>query len=71
VYTMNAMNKGKLPKFESVEALVEFFDRHDMGEYFDEMPEVQFEVTVKKRTVLVEADQELRCDGTAKTNKVD
>ena len=40
----------KLPNFNSLDKLVEFFDTHDMGEYWDEMPEAQFEVDIKKRT---------------------
>ena len=32
------MNENKLPEFESVDELVEFFDTHDMGEY--DLPEV-------------------------------
>jgi hypothetical protein len=32
------MNGNKLPEFESIEELIEFFDTHDISEYFDEMP---------------------------------
>lgn len=71
MYTVNNMIKNKLPKFESMEDLVEFFNTHDMGEYLDEMPEVQFDVVVKKIDIPVEVDRELRCDGTTKANKVD
>ena len=45
------MNKSKLPAFESLADLVDFFDTHDMEEY--DLPEVGFEVNVKKRTYLV------------------
>jgi hypothetical protein len=47
------MVKGKskkLPKFNSLDRLVEFFDTHDIGECWDEMPEAHFEVDIKKRT---------------------
>ncbi len=71
MYIVNNMIKNKLPKFESMEDLVEFFNTHDMGEYLDEMPEVQFDVVVKKIDIPVEVDRELRCDGTTKANKVD
>jgi len=40
----------KLPKFDSLDKLVDFFDTHDMGEYWDEMPEAHFAVDIKKRT---------------------
>ncbi len=53
------MSETKLPEFESVEELVEFFDTHDMGEYAENMPEVQFDVDIQKRTFLVAVDKEL------------
>lgn len=28
----------KPPRWESLDKLVEFFDTHDMGDYWDEMP---------------------------------
>ena len=51
------MAENKLPEFESLEALVEFFDTHDMGEY--DLPEVQFDVEIQKRTFLVSVDKAL------------
>jgi predicted HicB family RNase H-like nuclease len=51
------MAENKLPEFESIEELVEFFDTHDMGEY--ELPEAQFDVDIQKRTFLVSVDKEL------------
>ena len=53
------MSENKLPEFGTVEELVEFFDTHDMGEYWDEMPEAHFEVNIQKRTFLVAVDEEL------------
>lgn len=53
------MNENRLPNFDSVEELIDFFDTHDMGKYMDAMPEVQFDVALKENTVLVEVDQEL------------
>ncbi len=41
-----------LPEFKSLNELVEFFDNHDLGEYWDEMPESEFEVNLKKKTHL-------------------
>ena len=34
----------KMPHFESLDDLVEFFDTQDMGDYLDKMPEEHFAV---------------------------
>jgi hypothetical protein len=39
-----------MPKFTSLDKLVEFFDTHDMGEYWDDMPKVHFDIDIKRRT---------------------
>lgn len=53
-------NKSKtMPDFKHLDGLVEFFDTHDLGEYWDEMPESHFEVDLKKRTHLFSIDNEL------------
>lgn len=49
----------KLPKFESLDKLVEFFENNDTSEYWDEMPEVHFDISIKKKTHLVAIDEEL------------
>ena len=55
-----AENKSKgLPRFKSLDELVEFFDTHDLGEYWNEMPEAHFEVDIKRRTHLVTIDTDL------------
>ena len=55
-----AKSKPKtLPHFRSLDELVKFFDTHDLGEYWDEMPEVHFEVDIKRRTHLFALDAEL------------
>ena len=53
------MSKNKLPEFETVEEFVDFFDTHDMGKYWDEMPEAHFKVTIKERSFLVAVDETL------------
>lgn len=53
------MSESKLPKFESVEQLVEFFDHNDMGRFWDEMPEAKFEVDLRKKTFLIAVDGDL------------
>lgn len=49
----------RLPSFRSLDELVEFFDTHDMGEYWDQMPEAHFEVDIKRRIHLFAIDEEL------------
>lgn len=49
----------KLPKFESLDKLVEFLETHDTREYWDQMPEVHFDIDIKKRTHLVALDEDL------------
>jgi len=48
-----------LPISESIDELVEFFDAHDMGEYWDQLPEATFEIRLKKRRHLVAIDPEI------------
>ncbi|HEV7374593.1 MAG TPA: CopG family antitoxin [Pyrinomonadaceae bacterium] len=56
---MKENESQKLPPFTSIDELVEFFDTHDMGDYLDELPEVHFDVDIKKRTYLVAIDEEI------------
>jgi hypothetical protein len=41
----------KLPSFKSVKELVAFFDSHDMGDYWEGMPEAKFEVNLKRKGI--------------------
>ena len=61
-----------LPTFRSLDHLVEFFDTHDMGEYWDQMPEAHFDVDIKRRTHLVAIDDEImsKLSDIAKSKKV-
>ncbi len=52
-------NKPKIPDFRSLDELLEFFDSHDLGEYWDQMPEANFEVDIKRRTHLFALDADL------------
>jgi len=55
-----AKNKAKpFPQLKSVDELVEFFDKHDMGEYWDQLPKAKFEVSIKTRKHLVAIDEEI------------
>jgi len=49
----------RLPGFKSLNKLVEFFDTNDLGDYWDDMPETNFEVDLRKRTHLFSLDSEL------------
>jgi len=54
-----AKSKKDLPPSRSLDELVEFFDTHDMGEYWERMPEAHFDIDIKRRTQLVAIDEEL------------
>ncbi|HEV8711409.1 MAG TPA: CopG family antitoxin [Candidatus Binatia bacterium] len=55
-----AKSKSKdLPPSRSLDELVEFFDTHDMGEYWEQMSEAHFDIDIKRRTQLVAIDEEL------------
>ena len=45
-----AENKSKsLPSFRSADELVAFFDTHDMGEYWEQLPEVEVAISLGSR----------------------
>jgi hypothetical protein len=45
-----AKSKSKsLPRFGSIDELVDFFETHDMDEYWFHMPEAHFDVSIKRR----------------------
>lgn len=45
---MTDIKSKPLPRFDSVDELTEFFENNDLGDYLDSMPEVTFEVGLKK-----------------------
>ncbi len=49
----------RLPDFESIDEMVEFFDNQDLGDYLDQMPEVDFEVDIKRRVFAIALEIEL------------
>ena len=61
-----------LPGSKSIDELVEFFDNHDMGEYWDRLPKVKFEVNIKTRKHLVAIDERIipRINQIAKSKKM-
>ncbi len=56
---MQKSKSKKIPKFRSLDELVNFFDTNDLGEYWNHMPEADFEVDLKRRTHLFSIDSEL------------
>ena len=48
-----------LPKFNSTAELVDFFDTHDMGDYLEQMPEVDFEIKIKRRKHLIALEEDV------------
>ncbi len=55
-----AENKVKaLPTFESLDTLTNFFDENDMGDYVENMPEAEFEVSIDRRMHFVAVDEEI------------
>jgi hypothetical protein len=49
----------RFPQFESIDEMVAFFDDQDLGDYLDQMPEVEFEVDIKRRVYTVTLDIEM------------
>jgi len=56
---MSKNRSEHLPPSKSIDELVEFFDTHDMGEYWEQMPKAHFDINIKRRTYLVAIDEEL------------
>lgn len=55
-----AKNKAKpFPRLKSVDELVEFFDKHDMGDYWDRLLKAEFDVNIKTRKHLVAIDEKI------------
>jgi len=48
-----------MPKFSSIDELVEFFETHDLGEYWDQMPEAHFDIDIKRKTHIFAIDEDL------------
>ncbi|MEW6619669.1 MAG: CopG family antitoxin [bacterium] len=66
-------NKLKtLPPSRSIDELIDFFDIHDMGNYWEQMPEAHFDVNIKRRKYLVALEEDIVANLTeiAKIKKV-
>ena len=69
------MEKNKpqtLPRSRSVKELVDFFETHDMGDYWEQMPKAHFDVNIKKRKHLVCLEEDIadKITEIAKSKKV-
>ncbi len=69
---MAKSKSATLPKFNSLDELVGFFDTHDMGEYWERMPEASFDISIKRRKHLVAIDEEIvpKLNEIAKSRKI-
>lgn len=51
-FQMAKSKSDKLPHFKSLDDLVGFFDDQDFGAYWKQMPEVKFDVDIKRKVHL-------------------
>jgi hypothetical protein len=49
----------KMPEFDTLDELVSFFDENDMGEYWEDLPEVDLEADIQTQTYMVTLDNDL------------
>ncbi len=49
----------QLPDFGSLDEIVDFFDSHDMGDYWSAMPETSFAIDIESSKHLVAIDVQL------------
>jgi hypothetical protein len=56
---MEESKSESMPKFSSLGELVEFFETHDLGEYWDHMPEAHFDIDIERRTHVFALDEDL------------
>ena len=70
--SMKKSEPKKLPEFNSLKKLVEFFETHDLGEYWDQMPEAEIDIEIKKRkhTFTIDEDIAVKLTEIARTKRV-
>lgn len=55
-----AKSKTKtLPELNSTDELVNFFETNDMGDYWEQMPEADFEIKIKRRKHLIALEEDV------------
>ena len=58
--TKSKKQRDSIPeKFKSIEEAAEFWDSHDLGDYWDLTKEVSFDVDIKRRVFLTALEPEL------------
>ena len=68
-----AKSKAKtLPELKSTSSVVDFFETHDLGDYWEQMPEADFESKLKrsKHLIALEEDVVTRVAQIAKAKKI-
>jgi hypothetical protein len=48
-----------MPTFGSLDELVKFFETHDLGEYWDQMPDAHFDIEITRRMHIFSLDEDL------------
>jgi len=48
-----------MPKFKTLDELVDFFETADLGDYLEQMPEVHFDIDIKRTTHIVTLDDDV------------
>ena len=61
-----------LPELKSTDSLIDFFETHDLGDYWEQMPEADFESKLKrsKHLIALEEDVVTRVAQIAKAKKI-
>ena len=61
-----------LPELKSTDSLIDFFETHDLGDYWEQMPEADFEIKLKrsKHLIALEEDVVTRVAQIAKAKKI-
>jgi CopG antitoxin of type II toxin-antitoxin system len=66
------MARNKMPKFDSLDKLVQYFDAHDMGDHWRDLSEANFDIDIKSRRHVFALDEDLaeRVTQIARTKRV-
>lgn len=56
---MTESKSEQLPRFNSRQELIDFFETHDIGEFEAQMPEVEFDVDLKRDHYLISVNGQL------------
>jgi len=56
---MTGSSSRSLPRWGSLDEVVDYFDTHDMGGYLDHLHQVQVEVDIKRKRHLVAIDDDI------------